>query len=109
MPGFVVARASGRSRCAVSTDPPLPGLASKSVGGASSCLGFRFSGVDVRLSCCRRRVTGESASTALQPGSAAAGFRMKRSSQISRSTSSGVVSDASSGWMRPDSDTTIAS
>ena len=57
----------------------------------------------------KMRVIGESASTALHPGSARAGSRMKWSSQISRSTRSGEVSAASSTWMRPDSDTSIAS
>jgi hypothetical protein len=96
----------------VSTSPPAPpALASSSTGSASSCFGRRRSGLRDAGPAARPvfRRTGESAGTALQPGAAVAGTRMKWFSQISRSTSSGVVSAVSSRWMRPDSATTIAS
>ena len=98
------------ARWARSTVPPPPVDGSKTVGSASSCLGLRRSGVLLRFSRGRPSLEiGESASTSLQPGSAMAGSRMKWSSQISRSTRSGVVSTASSRWIRPDSATIIAS
>jgi len=92
-------------------EPPAPPReASSSRGSASSCLGRRRSGaIRAARAAWPGRRTGESAGTALQPGAAAAGARMNWSSQICRSTASGLASTVSSRKIRPDSATTIAS
>ena len=114
-------RAAGVGATAQHEPMPAPLLAGSSSWGCSSrTLGLRRSGCNgrpcrcraCRCGACRCRAadrTGESASTSLQPGAAAAGSRMNRSSQICRSTTSGVASTLSSRKIRPDSATTIAS
>ncbi|MFB9070175.1 hypothetical protein ACFFX0_02800 [Citricoccus parietis] len=91
---------------AVSTcPPPSPVAGSKTVGASSSTFGLRRR----PGAFCDRRTIGASSSISFQPGSAAAGFRMKWSSQISCSTRSGVVPAASSTWRRPERETMAAS
>jgi len=103
-----------RSGCSVSRSRVRSRSMSPKDGSSVSVFGLRRNGRSERERSGRRpglpgRLTGESAATALQPGVAAAGSRMKRSSQISRSTCSGVASTVSSRTILPDSTTTIAS
>ena len=98
------------------TAPPGPagGETSSSTGSSVRVFGLRRSGLSPRESGSRGRgwpgrLMGESASIALQPGAAAAGSRMKWSSQICLSTCSGDRSTVSSRKIRPDSASTIAS
>ena len=109
--------ASERSRGSPpgTTLPPPLAETSSSVGSSVSSFGLRRSGRSLfggplpRRRCAPGRRTGESASTSLQPGTAAAGSRMKWFSQISRSTCSGADSTVSSRKIRPERATTIAS
>ena len=98
-----------RSRVPRAPSPPPRRGRGRACGASVSCLGLRRSGRAARPAgppgAAQRRVGRDLSSTGRRGG----GPRMKWSSQIWRSTCSGVVSAASSRWIRPDSATTIAS